>query len=119
MGGLSRPVCCNSGGPKLTNLFLQMILCYLQRRPRIKPTSLRLACKAFVMPLWELISFPKSRVYFSSNVPDEHANEISRILGIVVTYDLGFYLGMPTINGRVTKATFQHIIDKVDKRLSG
>ncbi|GKE01820.1 hypothetical protein Tco_1389803 [Tanacetum coccineum] len=66
----------------------------------------------------EIVSFLKSCVCFSSNVPGERVNEVSGILRIDHTDDLGFYLGMPTINGRVTKATFQHIIDKVGKRLS-
>ncbi|GKA76430.1 reverse transcriptase [Tanacetum coccineum] len=67
----------------------------------------------------ELVSFHKSRIYFFNNVHHELADEVSEILRIDHTDDLGYYLGMPTINGRVTKATFQNIINKVDKRLSG
>ncbi|KAJ8440029.1 hypothetical protein Cgig2_020517 [Carnegiea gigantea] len=33
--------------------------------------------------------------------------------------DLGRYLGTPTINGRVTKHTFDSIMNRVDKRLAG
>ena len=33
--------------------------------------------------------------------------------------DLRRYLGVPTITGRVTKATFQGVIDKVEKCLAG
>ncbi|KAJ8436976.1 hypothetical protein Cgig2_012263 [Carnegiea gigantea] len=33
--------------------------------------------------------------------------------------DLGKYLGVPTINGKVTKETFREVVQRVDKRLSG
>lgn len=35
------------------------------------------------------------------------------------TSDLGLYLGMPTLTSRVTKATFNHLYEKIDRRLSG
>ena len=35
------------------------------------------------------------------------------------TGDLGKYLGIPTINGRVNKATFQEVVQRVDNRLAG
>ncbi|GKE27505.1 hypothetical protein Tco_1442889 [Tanacetum coccineum] len=38
---------------------------------------------------WEIVSFPKSRIYFSNNVPRELADEVSEILGIDHTDDLG------------------------------
>ncbi|GKC43047.1 putative ribonuclease H protein [Tanacetum coccineum] len=48
----------------------------------------------------EIVSFLKSHIYFSKNVPDECANEVSGILGIDHTDDLSYYMGMPIINGR-------------------
>jgi len=36
-----------------------------------------------------------------------------------ITDDLGRYLGMPSIHGRVTKQSFQQISDRVDKNLAG
>lgn len=36
-----------------------------------------------------------------------------------ITTDLGTYLGMPTLTSRVTKATFSHLCEKIDRRLSG
>jgi len=43
---------------------------------------------------------------------------ISKAIGIPKIDDLGKYLGTPNISKRVTKATFQYIIDRVDKRLT-
>ena len=44
---------------------------------------------------------------------------ISSVIGIPITDDLGKYLGVPTLSRRVNKATFQYVIDRVDKRLTG
>ena len=35
------------------------------------------------------------------------------------TGDLGRYLGVPTINGRVTNATYKQVVDRVEQRLAG
>ena len=41
------------------------------------------------------------------------------MLGYSATNNLGCYLGMPLLHSRVNKATYQTILDKVDKRLTG
>jgi len=38
---------------------------------------------------------------------------------MTATEDLGKYLGVPTINGRITKATYKHVVEWVEKRLAG
>ena len=40
-------------------------------------------------------------------------------MGISITQELGKYLCVPTINNWVSRQTFQHIIERVDKKLSG
>jgi len=65
------------------------------------------------------VSSSKSRVYFSPNTSVEDAVEICETLGMECTGNLGKYLGIPTINGRVTKATFQEVVQRVDERLAG
>ena len=44
---------------------------------------------------------------------------IGSALGVSVTNNLGDYLGMPLIHSRVNKNTYQSILDKVDRRLTG
>nr|GEV34889.1 putative ribonuclease H protein At1g65750 family [Tanacetum cinerariifolium] len=109
----------NRGRPKLTNLFFVDDIILFAEATSDQAHLIEGCLQCFCDSSREIVSFLKSYVCFSSNVLEERANEVSGILGIDHTDDLGFYLGMPTINGRVTKATFQHIIDKVYKRLSG
>jgi len=61
----------------------------------------------------------KSNVYFSRNMDSVVFEEICRILEMPKTEDLGRYLGVPAIHGRVTKSTYQGVITRIDKRLAG
>ena len=45
--------------------------------------------------------------------------EISGALQIASTTDLGMYLDMPTLTSGITKDTFKHICEKIDRRLGG
>ncbi|XP_074313591.1 uncharacterized protein LOC141648774 [Silene latifolia] len=55
----------------------------------------------------------------------EQALTIKRVLdnfcrasGFKETADLGIYLGVPTINGRITRSTYSHLEEKIKNRLS-
>ena len=39
------------------------------------------------------------------------------MLGITVTDNLGQYLGVPIVHGRITKETYKYIIEKMSRRL--
>ncbi|XP_021717958.1 uncharacterized protein LOC110685744 [Chenopodium quinoa] len=45
--------------------------------------------------------------------------DIATTLGMEATKDLGLYLGMPTLTRRVTKDTYSHLCEKIDRRLAG
>lgn len=61
----------------------------------------------------------KSNIYFSNNVSSSLAEEISTRAGILVTKDLGCYLGVPSIHSRVTGATFSKVRERVTEKLEG
>ncbi|CAN1762273.1 Putative ribonuclease H protein At1g65750 [Linum perenne] len=65
------------------------------------------------------VSKPKSRIYFSRNTPNRVSAEIVSILGIAATSDLGRYLGVPILHGKVTKHTYDFLLDRMDSRLAG
>ncbi|KAH9684963.1 putative ribonuclease H protein [Citrus sinensis] len=73
----------------------------------------------FCMSSGEKVNKSKTQVFFSRNVNPIEAKEIGAALGFSVTKNLGKYLGMPVIHSRVNKQTYQEILDKVNKRLSG
>ena len=61
----------------------------------------------------------KTKVFFSKNVASRDANIIGSTLGVSTTNNLGDYLGMPLIHSRVNKYTYQSILERVEKRLTG
>lgn len=66
----------------------------------------------------EKVSAAKSHIFFSPNVHHTRATELSDFLGFRRTSNLGKYLGMPIHHERVSKSTYQYILDKMDTRLS-
>ncbi|KAK3185175.1 hypothetical protein Dsin_032461 [Dipteronia sinensis] len=64
------------------------------------------------------VSFPKSRIYWSSNISNCNARALADLCGSLVTKNLGFYLGVPLIHGRITKNTYKEILVKTQKRLT-
>ncbi|CAL8076880.1 unnamed protein product [Prunus armeniaca] len=65
-----------------------------------------------------VVNFEKSAIYCSPNTCKELAKEISYICGSPLTNNLGKYLGMPLLHSRVTKATYESLVDKVKHRLA-
>ncbi|KAH9673337.1 reverse transcriptase domain-containing protein [Citrus sinensis] len=61
----------------------------------------------------------KTKIYLSKNVGSRDAQLLSNVLGYSATNDLGCYLGMPLIHSRINRATYQSILDKVEKQLTG
>ena len=48
---------------------------------------------------------------------DRTADMIGHLLGMKVIDNLGRYLGVPIIHGRINKETYKYIVDKMGKRL--
>ncbi|CAN1302532.1 Putative ribonuclease H protein At1g65750 [Linum perenne] len=65
------------------------------------------------------INKAKSRVFFSSRMDRGLSREVTDILGIGATQNLGRYLGVPLLHGRVTRSTYEFILDRMDKKLAG
>src|ERR1044072_1315912 len=64
------------------------------------------------------INFEKSRMFCSTNIDNSLQQELSTILGITRASNLGKYLGLPILKGRVTRENFAPIIEKVKTRLA-
>ncbi|KAK2664092.1 hypothetical protein Ddye_002666 [Dipteronia dyeriana] len=64
------------------------------------------------------VSFPISRMLCSNNVRESVARSIARVCGFPLTKDLGKYLGVPLIHGRIYKHTYDELIEKAQRRLA-
>lgn len=61
----------------------------------------------------------KSWIWFSPNTPPYLRHTISSAFQIPSTVDLGVYLGVPLVHGRLKKGHFKFLIERAEKRLAG
>ncbi|CAN1835505.1 hypothetical protein LINPERHAP1_LOCUS34456 [Linum perenne] len=61
----------------------------------------------------------KSAIFFSKLVNHRGAASIAATLHMLVTHNLGCYLGVPILNERISNATYQNILDRFDQKLIG
>ncbi|KAL8130769.1 LOW QUALITY PROTEIN: hypothetical protein V2J09_012252 [Rumex salicifolius] len=64
----------------------------------------------------QMVNREKSLIYFSPNVLQATSQRISSILGSPSVQDLGIYLGVPILHGRVSKSTYKDAVLKVQSR---
>ncbi|KAK2661700.1 hypothetical protein Ddye_000274 [Dipteronia dyeriana] len=65
----------------------------------------------------EQVSFSKSRVFCSNNINDAKDKKLADLRGSLITKKLSNYIGVPLIHGRITKSTYNYILEKSQKRL--
>ncbi|OMP07401.1 reverse transcriptase [Corchorus olitorius] len=66
----------------------------------------------------QTVSLVKSKIFITKNTPRRLMNEICEASGIARTDDLGRYLGVPLLHGRVAKKTYWGLVEKVQSRLA-
>ncbi|KAK2635612.1 hypothetical protein Ddye_030404 [Dipteronia dyeriana] len=64
------------------------------------------------------VSCPKSRVFCSNNVRESDTRLIAGVCDSPLTKDLGKYLGVPLVHGRVGAKTYDEIMEKMKKQLA-
>lgn len=114
-----KPIRASRNGPLLSNLFFADDVVLFAEAKEDQAMVIRECLERFCGASGQKVSLPKSRVYFSNNTDPLVQQEICNKLGMESTQDLGLYLGMPTLTSRVTKETFSHLCEKIDRRLTG
>ena len=75
--------------------------------------------QSFCASSGQRINFQKSRIFFPPAVPRQTGQDLSLDSGIPIASHLGNYLGVHLLHNRVSKGTYNHIIDRVQHRLAG
>ncbi|XP_028080539.1 uncharacterized protein LOC114282098 [Camellia sinensis] len=105
-------------GPKLTHLFFADDLMLFGQATSNCSTIMKVMNEFCDIPGLK-INHHKSKLFVSPNIERRSAKEMSNKTGIPLTSDLGRYLGVPIIHGRVNRGIFTHILDKMQRRLAG
>ncbi|CAL1358518.1 unnamed protein product [Linum trigynum] len=116
--GKWKPICLSKNGPPLTHLFFADDLVLLAEADANQARVVMSCLDQFCSASGEKVSKEKSRVYFSRNTKERTKNRLSGLMGIPRTSNLGKYLGVPVIHGRVTKETYKYILENIDRRLA-
>lgn len=67
----------------------------------------------------QMVSYEKSHVYFSTNVPANLRDKVCENLGIQATFNLGKYLGFPLSHRGATLSQFNFVAERVLTKLAG
>ncbi|XP_031103715.1 uncharacterized protein LOC116007232 [Ipomoea triloba] len=65
----------------------------------------------------QMANVQKSSLFFSKNTDAELQQKIVDLIGIPRVEDLGKYLGIPSIHGRLKKDSYAALIERVQQRL--
>ncbi|KAH9685635.1 putative ribonuclease H protein [Citrus sinensis] len=108
-----KPIRLIHGGIPITHLFFADDLLLLAEASGEQAHVINKVLDTFCLSSGEKVNRAKTQIFFSRNVQKDTIREIKNTLGFSVTKNLGKYLGMPILHSRVTKATYQEILDKV------
>lgn len=113
-----KPIRLCKDGPPLSHLFFADDLILLSEASMDQVEVIQRCMNRFCHASGQKVSNAKTRIFFSQNVNHTRVQQLSELLGFTPTADLGKYLGVPLHHQRVTKDTYQYVIDKVKVRLS-
>ena len=114
-----QPIRLARRGTPLTHLFFADDLLLLAEANIEQAGVINMVLNTFCQSSEAKVNKTKSQVFFSKNISARSMKRIGADLGFPITKDLGMYLDMPLLHTRVSQHTYQKIIDKVERRLSG
>jgi len=109
----------SKGGPQISHLMSADDVVLFGEASKAQAIVAQASLNEFCEASGQKLNVQKSSVYFSPNTNESTMAEICNTLAIQRTKDFGCYLGVLTMNGRMTKATFQDVITRLDKKLAG
>lgn len=65
------------------------------------------------------VSLPKSRIWISPNSKPQLAATITSTVGMMLTSNLGKYLGVPIHYDRIQRKTFGYMVENVRRKFAG
>lgn len=98
---------------------LVMICCYLAMPLLLKLALWDISWLTSVWHLWPKGEQQQISHMVLPNTPTYLRGRISSEFGVTASTDLGTYLGVFLLRGRVTKKTFHSLIDRTRRRLAG
>ncbi|CAN1177927.1 LINE-1 retrotransposable element ORF2 protein [Linum perenne] len=119
ISGTWKPVKLVRNGVPLSHVFFADDLVFMGQASCEQAAVILDIVNRFCVVSGQTINKDKSRVFFSSNMNRRTSRAVSDLLGIAATQDLGRYLGVPLLHGRVKHSTYDFILSRLDVKLAG
>lgn len=116
--GVWQPIQIGNSGPRISHMFFADDFFLFSTASKNQGRVIQNILDTFCKISGQKVSQPKSKVYFSKNTSAALQGEISRLLDFSVTQNLGVYLGVPILHGRLTKSYFSKLVEKIRGKLS-
>ncbi|KAL8128488.1 hypothetical protein V2J09_017643 [Rumex salicifolius] len=118
-GGRWRPVRVCRNAPRISHIFFPDDIILAAEASEGQMRLIMQVLDRFFQASGQRVSTTKSTLYVSKNVGPDLVTRLESISGMSATTNFGRYLGMPVLQGKVTKATFAEVIVKANNKLAG
>ncbi|KAA3485757.1 reverse transcriptase [Gossypium australe] len=115
--GRWNPIRLSRSGPDLSHLFFADDLVIFGKADMGQAHVLKDVLQCFCALSGHRVSPRKSNMFFSKGVDIRLQDQISQFFGFQKVLNLGKYLGIPLLHDRITKSSFNFVIDKVRNKL--
>lgn len=117
--GLWKGIKLSRNEPELTHLFFTDDLVIFSEAS-VEQLRIVMEClDKFCKSSGQRVNFQKSQLFCSNNVNVDLATNLSTVSNIPLTTDLGHYLGVPSVHGKVNSASFGSVIERMSSKLAG
>ncbi|XP_057746710.1 uncharacterized protein LOC130965976 [Arachis stenosperma] len=116
--GLWDPVAVTRGGHRISHLIFADDLLLFCKARKSQVVCVMHALQSFCRASGMKINLDKSKALCSKNVNNRRKELFTGVSSIRFTQDLGKYLGVNLHHARVTRASFNGIVDKIKDRLA-
>lgn len=114
-----QPIKVSKHGPTISHLFFADDCPMFTRAKASQVRVVKEVLHTFCVASGMKVNLHKSRFMHSRNVPGSKVAKFESIIEFNHTMNIGRYLGFPLLAGRIKKADFSFILDKINGRLAG
>ncbi|CAL1393436.1 unnamed protein product [Linum trigynum] len=113
-----KPLSLSRGGPLISHLFFADDLILFAEADGAQVRIIKRCQDEFCHSSGQRVNYEKSAIFVSANIDRRRARRLSQRAGIPLTVDLGRYLGVMAIHGRVTRTRYQDLMLRIQRKLA-